>query len=257
MANGGEHGLELLVAKLAMLGTLTVEDRQAIGSLPTRIKEQSGGAVLMRDGDVVTECAVLLSGYAFRSKQTREGQRQIVAFQIPGDILDLQHLLLDRADHSIELITDATVAWITADALRELARERPEIGLAMWRDTMIDASIYREWVLNVGQRDGRARVAHMLCEFAFRRQQAGLGDTERFDLPMTQEHIADATGMTPVHVNRMLAALTAEGVIARQRRQIEIGDWDKIRQVGGFDPAYLHPANRSGAAVGVAAGAGA
>ena len=109
-------------------------------------------------------------------------------------------------------------------ALRDLARQRPRVGEALWRGTLIDASIFREWVLNVGRRDARQRIAHMLCEFAVRREAAGLGSPESFVLPMTQEHIADATGLTAIHVNRMLQALGNDGVIQREKRQVAIAD---------------------------------
>ena len=123
-----------------------------------------------------------------------------------------------------------------------MVQERPAINEALWRDSLIDASIFREWVLNVGRRDAKARIAHMLCEFASRRQAAGLGSPERFELPMTQEQIGDATGLTPVHVNRMLHALAADGVIVRDQREVEITDWPKMRRIADFDPAYLHAA---------------
>ena len=229
-----------MLRKLERLGPLTRDDVAAIEALPWREECARGGTHLIREGARVFECCLLVSGYAARSKLTRDGRRQIVSFHIPGDVLDLQHLLLSRSDHNVELITDASLLWISVDCLRELAFQRLNVARVLWHDTLVDASILREWVLNVGQRDSRARVAHMLCEFAYRRSVAGLGSTEQFDLPMTQEQIADATGMTPIHVNRMLAALRAEGIISREKRRVEIKDWDRIQRVAHFDPAYLH-----------------
>jgi CRP-like cAMP-binding protein len=232
--------LDALITKLKLLGRLDPADTAALASLPVREETARAGTYLVREGMQVVECCVLLKGYACRNKLTSEGRRQIVSFHIPGDVLDLQHLLLDRADHNVQVITDCTVARIPAEALRDLARARPNVATALWRDTLVDASIFREWVLNVGQRDARARIAHMLCEFAFRRSVAGLGEVDRFELPMTQEQIADATGMTPVHVNRMLGAMRADGLISRDKRQIEISDWAELKRAAGFDPAYLH-----------------
>ena len=165
-----------------------------------------------------------------------------MSFHLPGDLLDVQNLLLHASDHNVQAISDATLAWIPQDRLRMLTRERPAIADALWRDSLIDASIFREWVLNVGRRDARSRIAHMLCEFAVRREAAGLGSPERFDLPMTQEDIADATGLTPIHVNRMLHSLSADGVIARDKRHVHIVDWNRMRRVADFDAAYLHAA---------------
>jgi CRP-like cAMP-binding protein len=240
MGDTQDRRVAALVRKLSALGALDEQDVAALEALPWRDEICRAGSHLVREGARVTECCLLVSGYACRSKLTREGRRQIVSFHIPGDLLDLQNLLLPRTDHNIELITDATVAWVTIGALRNLAFERGNIGTALWRDTLVDASIFREWVLNVGQRTGRARVAHMLCEFAYRRAAAGIGETQDFDLPMTQEQIADATGMTPIHVNRMLAAMRAEGVISSHKRRVEIRDWAQIQRIADFDPAYLH-----------------
>jgi hypothetical protein len=105
---------------------------------------------------------------------------------------------------------------------------------------LVDASVFREWVLNIGQRDAKSRVAHMLCEFAIRREAAGLGSPERFDLPMSQEQVGDATGLTSVHVNRMRRALGEDGVIDRNKRDVRITDWKRLRDIAGFDPMYLH-----------------
>ena len=240
MSSSDEPRLTGLIGKLSRLAPLDRDDIAAIEALPLRAETARAGTYLVREGGRVVDCCLLLSGYACRSKLTSEGRRQIVSFHIPGDVLDLQHLLLDIADHNVELITDGEIAWIPADALRAVARARPIVADALWRDTLIDASVYREWVLNVGQRDARTRIAHLLCEFAFRRAAAGQGDAEQFTLPMTQEQIADATGMTPIHVNRMLAALGAEGVIVRHKRRIEIVDWPRMQRIADFDPAYLH-----------------
>ena len=196
----------------------------------------------MREGDDVTESCILLEGFTCRHKLARDGGRQIVSFHLPGDILDLQHLQLPKADHNVQSITEVTVAWVAVRDLKALVRGHPSVNDAFWRDALIDASIFREWVLNVGRRDAKTRVAHMLCEFAARREAAGLGSPERFELPMTQEEIADAVGLTPVHVNRMLQSLRKDGVIDRTGREVQIADWQRMRRVAGFDPAYLHDA---------------
>lgn len=173
----------------------------------------------------MAECALLLHGYACRHKTTSEGARQIVSFHLPGDLLDIQHLLLTRADHSVQAITEVVVAGVPVPALKALALGRPAIAAALWRDSLMDASVFREWVLNVGRRSAKARIAHMLCEFAVRREAAGLGPPDRLELPMSQEQIGDATGLTAVHVNRMLHELEVDGLIERDRRQVRIVDW--------------------------------
>jgi CRP-like cAMP-binding protein len=231
-----------LFRKLERLSPIGSEDREALSRLPYRFEDVAPGRLLVREGDAPTECCVLLRGFVCRHKATSGGARQIVSFHLPGDILDLQHLKLPRADHSVEATTRAEVAWIPMEALNRLLRSHPALADALWRDALIDASIFREWVLNVGRRDARSRVAHMLCEFAARREAAGLGSPERFELPMTQEQIADATGMTIVHVNRTLKALTDEGAISRDGREVRISDWAQMQRIADFNPAYLHNA---------------
>ena len=236
------EALSPLVRKLDRLGALTPADQDLLQALPVTIREAAAGQYLVREGAPTTECCVLVTGYACRHKVAADGGRQIVSFHLAGDILDLQHLLLPVADHNVQTITDAIIAWIPKVALRRAAAESVRIADAMWRDTLIDASIFREWVLNVGRRDARSRTAHMLCEFAARRSAAGLGSPEEFDLPMTQEQIADATGLTAVHVNRMLRALEEDGAISRERRRSRIVDWPLMRRIAQFDPDYLHAA---------------
>jgi CRP-like cAMP-binding protein len=145
------------------------------------------------------------------------------------------------ADHSVQMLTAGKVAMIPRDAVVQLAFERPAIGKAMWIDTLVDASIFREWIANIGRRDARTRLAHLLCEFSLRLEVAGLGQHTNYEMPMTQDQLGDATGLTPVHVNRTLKSLEAEGLIERaSARAITIGDWKKLAQAGDFNSNYLH-----------------
>jgi CRP-like cAMP-binding protein len=139
------------------------------------------------------------------------------------------------------MLTAGKVAMIPREAIVQIAFERPDVGKAMWRDTLVDGSIFREWIANVGRRDARTRLAHLLCEFGLRLKHAGLAEETDYDLPMTQEQLADATGLTSVHVNRTIKALQAEGLIGRvSPRSITIGDWKKLADAGDFDSGYLH-----------------
>lgn len=241
MSDNNGH-LGPLIKKLDALATLDLTDREAIRRLPLRVERADAGRHLIQEGSRPSECCVLLKGYACRYKVAADGARQIVSFHIAGDVLDLQHLHLEVADHHVQALTVSEVAWIPKVELRALGQDRPRIGEAMWRDSLIDASIFREWVLNVGRRDARSRIAHMLCEFVVRCEAMGLFKGRTFDLPMTQEQIADATGLTPVHVNRMLKALTEEGVLEGGNRSYRVADWQRLQLVGEFDGAYLHAA---------------
>lgn len=234
--------LERLVGKLDRLSPLSPEDKSALMALPLEIERVPRRKRLVREGEIPDRCCLLFAGYACRSKLGSNGARQIVSFHIPGDILDIQHILLPRADHDVQTITEAEVAWIRRAELIRLSKDHPAIGHALWRDSLIDASIFREWVMNVGRRDARSRIAHMLCEFTARCEAIGLGNADMFDLPMTQEEIGDATGLTSVHVNRTLKTLEHQGAIRRSGRSVLITDGRLLRSIGDFDASYLHQA---------------
>ena len=233
--------LSYLVRKLRTRAALSAADEAAVMDLPYTRKTYDPPAYLIREGSTtISHCSMIVSGYAFRQKLTSEGARQIVSLHMRGDLLDLQHLFLRRTDHSVQALTRLEALNIERSALQKLVLQHPVIGEAMWVDALIDSSIYREWVMNVGQRDAKARVAHLLCEFAVRSKTAGLGDGASCELPMTQEQLGDAVGLTSVHVNRTLKALEADGVIQRNRRDISFTDWDLVRRVGDFSSLYLH-----------------
>jgi CRP-like cAMP-binding protein len=232
--------LNPMLRKLERRGRLAQADRDALLALPHHVRRVAAGAHLVRDGDRPDHCCALLSGFAFRHKITGDGGRQIMAIHMEGDFLDLQNALLPVSDHNVQVLTDAEIVFVPRDAIRELALAHPAIALALWIDTLVDASIFREWVVNVGRRDARARIAHMLCEFSVRLEAAGLASDHRYELPMTQEQLADAVGLTSVHVNRILRQLGEQGLISRNRRAIVIEDWPRMRDVGDFNDRYLH-----------------
>jgi CRP-like cAMP-binding protein len=230
-----------LIAKLHRLARLDEGDRAAIRAWPYRAQTVRGNGYLLRDGQMVRDCSLVLDGHAFRSKLTGVGQRQILSFHRRGDLVDLHHLELRTADHNVQALNEARIAWIPIEAIRATIDSRPAIARALWRDTLIDGAMHREWILNVGRRDARTRIAHLLCELIYRRDGVPLTEMQRrFELPMSQEQIADATALTPVHVNRMLQHLEAEQLIARDRRMFVVQDWDALCRVADFNPAYLH-----------------
>jgi CRP-like cAMP-binding protein len=229
-----------MVQRLERRSPLEAADREALLGLPHYMKKLTAGAHVVRDGDIPDYVTLLLSGFAYRYKLTGEGGRQIISFHCPSEFLDLQNSFLGVADHSVQMLTEGELALMPVGVLQELALTRPAIGRAMWIDTLIDASIFREWVVNVGRRDSRSRVAHLLCEFSLRLEATGLAKNHQYELPMTQEQLADAVGLTSVHVNRVLKILGEEGLISRNRRSITILDWNRMRHAGDFNERYLH-----------------
>jgi CRP-like cAMP-binding protein len=148
--------------------------------------------------------------------------------------------LLGTADHNVQALTLAEVAFIPREAVKKIAFERPAVGMAMWLDTLVDGSIFREWIANVGRRNARQRLAHLLCEFSLRLEVAGLGSHHQYTLPMTQEQLGDCTGLTPVHVNRTLRDLDNDGITSRSKRAVTVNDWKRLAFEGDFSSAYLH-----------------
>lgn len=229
-----------LIRNLEAVSLLSDDDKQAILNLPYKLRTLEAGTYLVREGDPPHRCCVLLSGLSFRQKHTGDGTRQIIAIQIPGEAVDFQNLLLNVSDHSVQMLTRGTVAEVPRAAFQEISESYPGVGRAIMMNTLIEASIFREWVLNIGRRSARSRLAHLLCEFACRLELFGLAADHGFELPMTQEQLADATGLTSVHVNRVLKSLEGEGLIVRNRRNISFPDWRRLQDVGDFNPRYLH-----------------
>jgi CRP-like cAMP-binding protein len=239
--NTNPSTLEPLVKKLGYRSDLDAEDRAAILALPFTVKTLERSQFIVRERELATQSCVMLSGFSIRSKLVVTGNRQIVAIHMKGEAVDLQNSLLKVADHSVQMLTPGRVAMIPREAVVALTLERPNVGQAMWIDTLVDASIFREWIANVGRRDARTRVAHLLCEFSIRLKSASLGHQTDYQLPMTQEELADTTGLTAVHVNRTLKGLQREGLIERPNaRAVRVPDWRKLAEVGDFDSNYLH-----------------
>jgi len=209
-------------------------------NLPHRIRRLEPQSYLVREGDRPERCAVLLSGYAFRHKLTGQGARQILAINIPGDAVDFQNMLLEESDHNVQMLSRGHVAEIPRDAIEDLVFANAQIGRAVLITALVESAVFREWTVNIGRRDSRSRISHLLCEFAYRLAAQKLVTDGTYELPMTQEQLADATGLTPVHVNRVLKGLQREGLIERDRRIVRFSDWSKIRDVADFNPRYLH-----------------
>jgi len=232
--------LDLLLRKLETHAALAPEDRAAVLALPYRLKTLEAQSYVAREGDPPETCSILASGLACRHKLTRDGLRQIVALDIPGDPLDLQNLFLDVADHNVQTLTRAEVAVLSRGDLEALIRSRPAVAHAVLVLMQVESSIFREWVLNIGRRGASSRLAHLLCELGSRLEAQGLSEGDEYELPMTQEQLGDALGLTTVHVNRTIRTLEAEGFVQRDRGRVRVSGWRRMREYGDFNPRYLH-----------------
>jgi CRP-like cAMP-binding protein len=229
-----------LVRRLSVSTLLSGDETQAISGLPVTIRSYKTGQDLCREGDKPTQSCLLLEGYACRSKGVGDGRRQIFSFHIPGDVPDLHSLYIDYMDHDLTTLTPSTVAFIPHASLRSLMLGHPRVTAALWRETLIDAAIFREWMVGMGQRSGIARIAHLLCEMMVRLKAVGLMDGLTVRLPITQEQIGDAIGLSPVHVSRIFKELRLKGLIRTEGRTLIVRSWSGLVNTGEFDPGYLH-----------------
>jgi CRP-like cAMP-binding protein len=231
---------DVLVRRLESVGVLADGEKAAIEKLPIQVTSLRADQDIVREGDRPTRSCLVVQGFACTFKITGQGKRQIMAFQFAGDIPDLQSLHLTVLDSSLGTITPCTVAFIQHEALHDLCDRHPGIAAALWRTTLIDASIFREWVTNIGRRQAYSRIAHLLCEVVVRMRAVGLAENGTCDLPMTQDELADATGISTVHVNRTLQELRGDKLITLRGERLTVLDWRGLTQAGDFDPTYLH-----------------
>ncbi|MEG8058532.1 Crp/Fnr family transcriptional regulator [Sphingomonas sp. 22L2VL55-3] len=229
-----------MVDKLALHAPISVEDRVALFELPYASRFFEAGSYLLRDGDTPDRCGMLVSGFAYRHKISIEGLRQIVSILIPGEVYDLQQLHLATADNNVQTLTRCEIVTISHKALRRLASERPSVAHALFVTTIVELSMSRKWLLNIGRLNARKRIAHLLCEFAFRLDKHDLPPGQAYELPMTQEQLADALGLTAVHVNRISKGLVNDGLIALSKRGVTIPNWELLVAEAGFNSRYLH-----------------
>jgi len=242
------HSTERLSRKLQITTRLDADDLRALERLPVHVKEVAAHAAIVREGERPAQCCLLVDGFICRSKTTDAGKRQILSIHISGDIPDLQSLHLGVMDHDMTTLSRCTVGFIGHDALRAVTRERPIVAEALWRETLIDAAVFREWIVNVGRRSAVKRLAHLLAEIGTRLQAMRLAEEDRFELPMTQLDIADALGLTPVHVNRVVQQLRRAGLLELRKYTVFLPDLPRLKEVGDFDDLYLHQRETSATA---------
>ncbi len=232
----------VLLHKLAASFALSPEEQSAILALPFQHRSFSARNDVVRERDRLSQCCLLISGIACRYAVTADGRRQIFSFHLAGDIPDLHSLHLDAMDHSFAAVTPITVGFIPHSVLRDFMRIYPRISDLFWRDTLIEASIFRAWMTGLGVRSALARLAHFFCEIVTRLKSVALiGDHQQtIPFPIPQTLLAEALGLSNVHVNRTLNLMRTTGLLCMERGKLAIKDWDRLREAGDFDPAYLH-----------------
>lgn len=208
--------------------------------LSRRARDVERGSDLVCEGDTPHFLYVVLAGWAQKYKQLQDGRRQIVGLFLPGDLCDLDALLVNRVDHNIAAVRDLSVAELTRTDVRQLAEDCPSLARLLFWSELAGAATCREWMINIGQRSAIERIAHLLCELYIRQQPEGAAARRRCDFFLTQSQIAEATGLTQVHVNRTLQELRARGLVQLRQRELHIDDFDELAQIAQFTGDYLH-----------------
>lgn len=229
-----------LLTQFQKTRSLSQSETASLSKVPLRRVTLRPEEPMVRAGDRTTSCILVLDGMLATSKVDGVGRRQITAIHITGDFPDLMSLQLELADSDIRAVAKAEVASINHDHLRRLALDHPNLAAKLWRTSLVDAAISREWVLNLGQRESISRMAHVLCEILLRMQVAGLANGNTCRMPLTQVNLSEVTGMSLVHVNRVLQQLRHKDLITLARGQLDVLNWAGLVKVGDFSAEYLH-----------------
>jgi len=231
--------LSPLIRKLERFSPLSEAEKQAIQSAPLRLWQVASHQDIVSDRARPAEVHLIANGFACRYKVLHDGRRQITAFLMAGDFCDLRGLLLHQMDFGVAALGPTTLAVISHERLMGILEKHPRLAFGLWRDTMIDAAICRQWLTNIGRRSAYAGIAHLLCEIWLRMQAVELAHDGSFELPMTQAEIGDALGLSTVHVNRTLQQLRADSLIEFKSNVVRVLDWQRFKAAGEFDPSYL------------------
>jgi CRP-like cAMP-binding protein len=234
-----QSSMASFLEKLEARSSFDAEERQAILQLPFHPRQVQTNRDFVTRGERVSHSCFVLEGMVGTFGQNRNGHRQITSVFMNGDMIDLQTVVVPEAMSNLQAITTTTILQVPHSDLRRVGHRYPNIAEAFWRECVLDAAIINEWVVNVGRRDARTRMAHLLCEVACRSGHARPENAFSFPFPATQAQLGDMLGLTPVHVNRTLKVLRSEQVVNIFARWVEILDWDRLADIGEFDATYL------------------
>ncbi len=231
---------EILARHLMCFGELPAPDRAALAGLDAEVRELRRHTDVFRAGERPADVVVVLSGLLYRYAVGPDGGRQIHSFYFPTEAPSLETLYIDYMDNNLGAVVHSTVGLISHDQMYRLIDERPEIRKLLWRQTLVQAAIFREWLARNSNLPADASLAHLFCELFTRAQAAGLTNDDSCAVPLTQELAASALGLTPVHTNRTLQALRETGAVDWRRGWLTVKDWSRLSAMARFDPNYLH-----------------
>lgn len=235
----GRRPIDKLLMKLRRFDTVSAEEEEALRACKSQEVRFKRGRTIVKAKSELEHSNLLLEGFVYRYKDLKDGARQTLQIAVVGDFIDLHSLLLKQLDHHIAGFTDCRLALFPHERLKNLIAEHQHLGRLLWLSTVVDAAIHREWMLSLGRRDASSRLAHLFCELQVRLTAAGLAEHGTYELPITQTDLAEALGLTPVHINRMLRQLREDGLVTFRSKTVEIEDWDRLVAIAEFDPFYL------------------
>ena len=231
---------ETLVQHLTCIGDLPEPDRSALAAVDGTIQQLPRLADCLREGDHPTDVVIVLTGLLYRHTVGHQGTRQIHSFYLPTEAPCLETLYLDYMDNNLGAVVDSTIALIPHAQLYRIIDEFPDARKLLWRQTLVQGGIFREWLVRNSNQPAHAALAHLMCEMLTRAQAAGLVRDGGFDFPITQEMLGEALGLTSVHVNRTLQMLRQTETFELRNRRLQILDLPKLVEMAEFDPSYLH-----------------
>lgn len=216
--------IEKLLLNLASHDVVTQQEQAVLASIVTRTSIFGTGEDIVEQGSRPSYSTLMLEGISARYKILEDGSRQITAFHVPGDFVDLHAFLLKTMDHGILAVSPCTVAFADHGDLMRVTETEPHLTRLLWLDTLVDAAMHREWIVAMGRRSKLSHLAHLICELFVRMRIVGLVDGWSFRLPLSQSEVADALGLSVVHLNKTLQRLRQEGVVRWELRAVEILD---------------------------------
>ena len=232
--------LDRFFSKLERRDIISPEEREALLAAAGQETDVAAGQDLVREGDRPDHSTLVVSGFTTRYRVLGDGQRQITALHVPGDFVDLHSFALKEMDHSVGALSNCRVIYFPHSALTVITERFPHLTRVLWLMTLLDGAIHREWLVAMGRRSAAGQLAHLVCELYIRLNIVGLAQDYSFSVPLTQVELADALGISAVHVNRVLQELRGENLLTWHNQVVRILDWSRLQERAEFDPRYLH-----------------
>lgn len=237
-SNKGEHPLVQRFHNLVALSPDEVTALRVLANKPLRTV--GARRDIIREGEPPRGVQLIISGWACAYRMLADGRRQNLAFYLPGDLTDIHHDVLDEMDHSITALSEVQYVELACNELDQLGSTYPGLLRALRLQSMVAKAVQREWMVGIGQRSAFERLSHLFCELFLRLEAVGLTDNMVCDMLATQPDLAEATGLTPIHVNRMLRDMREAGLVELKNRRLSIRNFAALQASGLFLPKYLH-----------------